>query len=349
MFLKKNLLLLLILATLFSLSSCKDDQKDEPPIETPTYEDGIFITNQGQFGNGTGTVSFYSRKKGEVTNKIFQEANDGEELGNIVQSIAIHNDLAYIVVNNAEKIVIADASTFKKVGEITSLKQPRYFLPINDQKAFVSQWGADGVTGSIKVIDLTTNKVSNTIGTRPGPEGMVKVDDVVYIANSGGFGQDSVISKIDIATETVLTTIEVGQGPDHIVLDKNNDLWVLGHGNYSTFANGSLDKISNDNLALSMETTNGAANLIINSAGDAMYFVMNGLTYEHPITENTIRTTPFISRYFYGLGIDPQNEDFIALDAEDFQGNGQMIIYNTTGTAMDSLKVGIVPAGLWFE
>ena len=191
MFLKKIFFLFLISGVLFGLSSCKD----EDPIEPSTFEDGIFVTNEGPFQNGTGTISFYSRKTGTITNNIFQEANDGEELGNIVQSMTIHNDLAYIVVNNANKIVIANATNFEKVGEITNLELPRYFLPVNEDKAFVSQWGADGTTGSVKVIDLTTNKISNTIDVRPGPESMIKIDGFVYVTNSGGFTADSVVTN----------------------------------------------------------------------------------------------------------------------------------------------------------
>ena len=284
-----------------------------------------------------------------MSNNIFQEANDGEELGNIVHSMTIHNDLAYIVVNNANKIIIANATTFEKVDEITDLELPRYFLPINADKAFVSQWGADGVTGSIKVIDLMTNKVSNTIDTRPGPEAMIKIDDFVYATNSGGFTADSVVTKIDITSETVVKMIEVGQGPDYIVTDNNGDLWVLGHGNYLNGANGALSKLSNDNLVLSMEATIGAADLNINNEGNLLYFGMNGMTYKHDISETSLNTFPFISRYFYGFGIDSQTEDIMALDAKDFLQNGQMFIYDSDGTALDSMETGLAPGGFWFD
>lgn len=345
MFLKKNFFLFLISGVLFGMASCKD----EDPIESSIYEDGIFITNEGPFQNGTGTISFYSRKTGTMTNNIFQESNDGEELGNIVHSMTIHNDLAYIVVNNANKIVIANATNFRKVGEITNLELPRYFLPVSEDKAFVSQWGADGTTGSIKVIDLTTNKVSNTIDVRPGPESMIKINGFVYVTNSGGFTADSVITKIDISSEAVVKTIEVGQGPDFIVSDNNSDLWVLGHGNYLNGGNGALSKLSNDNLVLSMETTIGAADLNINNEGNLLYFGMNGVTYKHDISANSISTSPFISRYFYGFGIDSQTGDIMALDAKDFLQNGQMFIYDTDGTVLDSIRVGLAPGGFWFD
>ena len=117
MFLKKNFYLLLTAVLLISFSAC---QKDEPlpPEELPTYEDGIFITNEGPFQNGSGSISFYSRKTGEISNDIYQNANRGVQLGNIVQSMAIHNDLAYVVVNNANKIIVADARHFWRTFDL---------------------------------------------------------------------------------------------------------------------------------------------------------------------------------------------------------------------------------------
>ena len=348
MFLKKNFFLFLISGILFGLSSCKDDDP-VTPIENPIYEDGVFIVNEGPFQNGSGSISFYSRKNGEITNNIYQNANNGVQLGNIVQSMTIHNGLAYIVVNNANKIIIADGRNFEKVGEITGLELPRNFLPVSDEKAFVSQWGAGGVTGSLKVIDLTNNTVSNVIDTRPGPESMIKSGDFVYVTNSGGFTADSVISKIDIASEAIVKTIEVGQGPDYIVSDRNGDLWILGHGNYISGANGSLSKVSNDNLEVNMEIGLGLADLTINNDGDELFYITNGLTFSHIITETTLDPTPFISRYFYGLGVDPQTDEIMALDAKDFSQDGLMIIYDNDGIALDSSSVGVVPGGLWFE
>jgi YVTN family beta-propeller protein len=353
MFLKKNFFLFFISVILFNLSSCKEDPVD-PPTELPTYEDGIFVTNEGPFQNGSGSLSFYSRKTGEISNDIFQNANNGVQLGNIVQSMTIHNDLAYIVVNNANKIVIAKATTFEKVGEITDLELPRYFLPVSEDKAFVSQWGADGVTGSIKVIDLMTNTVSNTIETRPGPESMLLVDDFVYVTNSGGFALDSVVSKIDVATETVIKTIEVGLYPSHIVEDANQELWVLTSGYYDwmNIANnrdGNLVKLNNDDVVLSMVAKQGSSSLTINSTLDKLYFNMELQVFEHPINETSISNTSLISRSFYGLGIDPETDDIFGLDPKSWDQDGDLYIFNESGIATDSMKVGLGPGGLWFD
>jgi DNA-binding beta-propeller fold protein YncE len=183
---------------------------------------------------------------------------------------------------------------------------------------------------------------------------MVKVDDAVYVANSGGFTTDSVISKIDIAAETISKTIEVGQGPISIVLDKNTEMWVLtrGHNDWNNPDNnrdGNLVKLNNDAIILSIVAKEGAGNLTINNSLDKLYFRMDNMVFEHPISENAISTTPFISRYFYGLGIDHKTDDLFALDPKSFDQDGSLIIYDSNASVLDSTKVGIAPGGLWFD
>ena len=73
-----------------------------------------------------------------------------------------HNDKYYIVVNNSSKIEIVNKTDFVSTGVIEGLAQPRYFLGIDNQKAYVSQWGANGLDGSLAIIDLSDNSVTKT-------------------------------------------------------------------------------------------------------------------------------------------------------------------------------------------
>src|ERR1043165_7729268 len=96
-------IILSISVMLVILSACK--KKDETTVTPATadYSNGVFVTNEGQFGSGSGTISFYNRSSKTVTADIFQKANSFP-LGNVVQSMNVFNDKGYIVVNNAQKI-----------------------------------------------------------------------------------------------------------------------------------------------------------------------------------------------------------------------------------------------------
>ena len=326
----KNLFNLGALAIAIALTSCK---KDDPKTAAPTpagttFDNGVFITNEGPYGSGTGTVSFYDRSSSSISEDIFQSKNS-YPLGNIVQSMELFNGKGYIVVNNSGKVEIVDGSTFASIGEITGLANPRYFLGIDNNKAYVSQWGAGG-TGAIKVIDLTTKSVTATITTGNGTEEMLKVGSKVYAACSGGFDNDSVVTVIDAATNTVITSITVGANPKCIKADANGKIWVLCSGQYAPYPsttlvkNGTLVRInpSTNTVDLSLpfaSNTSQPYNLVINNAKTSLYYCYDGKVYSQLYSASTLNTTAIINRNFYGLGIDPTNDYFYASDAGNFK------------------------------
>ena len=135
------------------LMSCGDDEEDNP-LGLPLKDDGFFIVNEGGFGNSNTSLSFYSSETGEVTNNIFQLVNN-RPLGDQSQSIAIHRDQGFIVAQNSSKVEVFDTDNFESITTISDgIESPRYFVGLNSEKGYVSDWGSDGLTGTVKVIDL---------------------------------------------------------------------------------------------------------------------------------------------------------------------------------------------------
>jgi YVTN family beta-propeller protein len=358
---KKKQFLFNALAVAIAITSCKKD-KPETPVPTPAggaYDNGVFITNEGPYGTGTGTVSFYNRSNSSITNDIFQTKNS-YPLGNIVQSMEIFNGKGYLVVNNAGKVEIVNGSTFESNGVISGLENPRYFLGVDNNKGYVSEWGAGGIAGAVKVIDLTTKGVTAVINTGKGAEGMVKVGNAVYVACSGGYDKDSVVTVINATTNAVITNINVGANPKNIKVDANGKIWVLCSGEYAPYPSTSLVKTgkliridaSTNTVDLSLpfsSTTSQPYNLVINNAKTLLYYSYDGKVYSQSYTDVTLNTTPTISRNFYGFGIDPTNDYFYGSDAGNFSSNGKVIRYNTSAVAVDSFTVGIIPGNFCFK
>lgn len=347
----------LVLAIAFA--GCK---KDDPETPTPTpvgttYDNGVFIINEGPYGSGTGTVSFYSRSGSTVSTDIFQTKNS-YPLGNVVQSMEIYNGKGYIVVNNASKVEIVDASTFASSGVISGLANPRYFLGIDNNKAYVSEWGTTG-SGAVKVVDLTTKAVTTTITTGKGAEAMVKVGNSVYVTCSGGYDNDSVVTVIDATTDAVITSINVGANPKNIKVDANGKIWVLCSGqwnfNFTTLIKpGKLVRIdaATNTVDLSLpfaSTTSQPFSLVINNAKTTLFYTYNGKIYSQLYTALNLNPSATINRNFYGLGIDPSNDYFYASDAGDFSSNGKVVRYTTAGIAVDSFNVGVIPGNFCFK
>jgi len=359
MTLKRNFWLLLCAVFAMTLTtSCDDDSVIDPidPIDTSMpgpYALGTFVINEGPFQVGTGSISYYDKESAILENDVFFTANDPQVLGNIVQSMSIHNDKAYIVVNNAAKVEVVDAGTMVSQNTISGFTQPRYFHAINDDKAYVSEWGEGGLVGAVNVVDLNTNAITNTIATGSGAEQMVQVGNDVYVANSGGFGRDSLLAVIDTNSDQVTSLIYVGDNPNSLVVDKDNAVWVLagGHTDYQNSdnnTNGALCKLVNNEVISSMIVPNGANDLVINSTGDQLYFSVNGQVLQHGIDDLTLDTNAFIDRSFYGLGVDADGNIWCA-DAKDYSSNGEIVIYNSDGAILETHEVGVIPNGFLFQ
>jgi YVTN family beta-propeller protein len=353
----KNLIYLSTLSLAIAFTSCKKDKPEAPAATTTTYDNGVFITNEGPFQTGTGTVSFYSRSSGTVSNDIFQTKN-GYPLGNVVQSMTIFNGKGYIVVNNAGKAEVIDGSSFASDGEIKNLSNPRYFLGINSSKGYISQWNSTGA-GCIKVINLSTNAITASIPTGLGAENMLKVGNNVYVACSGGFGNDSVVSVIDATTDTFIKNIYVGANPTYIQEDENGKIWVLCVGQFnsaytSLVKPASLARInaSTNTVDLSLpfaSTISQPSNLVMNSTQTTLFYSYNGGVYSQDVTSSTLNMVAKISRSFFSLGIDPTNNFFYCADAGDNVSDGKVLRYNTTGVVVDSFTVGVIPGNFFFK
>jgi YVTN family beta-propeller protein len=343
------------------LAACERN-KDATP--SGKYGNGVLIVNEGPFRNGTGSVSYYNRGSKAVENDIFQTVNN-RPLGNIVQSLGVHNGKTYIVVNNANKVEVVNSNDFTSVAVISGLALPRYFLGISNQKAYISQWGADGLTGSVQVVDLNTNTVTKSIPTGQGPERMLLVNGNAYIICGGGFGSDSRITVINSNTDEVVTNITVGDRPNSIQLDANNKLWVSCGGKKAYKSDysidparstaGSLVRINPSGNAVELtipftDITRSPGEMTINKAKNTLFYIYAGKVYRQEVSSNTLNSTPVINRSFYELGIDPADDILYAADAGDYTSNGKVIRYNSSNvSAIDSLQVGIIPGGFAFR
>lgn len=356
--LQKNyfLVLTLLLSCLFFTACPDDEEMIEEPKDITTYnEDGFFIVNEGVDAIGAGSLSFYHRAYEQVVNNIYQDANNGALLGDGIRHLSIIDNKAYIVAGNSDKIIIANPTDMTKIGEINGFEQPRHITLVAPGKAYVSQWGMDGATGSIQIVDLNSNSITGSIPTRPGPDEMLRIGNNVYVANSGGIFADSLITKISILSDEILKTIEVGLAPRYLEVDKDLNLWVLTRGlivnpgNTSENIKGKLVKIEDDVVSLSLNVRPSANSLTINLTKDKLYFIQNGWVYEHPITSTSISLVPFIERFYYGFEVDTKTGNFVGLDAKDLVQNGDLVIIDADKTPLDTVSVGVTPLRAVFQ
>ena len=256
--------------------------------------------------------------------------------------------------NGSGKVEVVSIQDMSVIATIDGLISPRYITKVDEHKAYISDWGING----LHILDLTENKIIGTISCGTGPEKMVVANGNVYVCNVGGWGFDNTVSVIDIQSDMVINTIQVGDKPNSTIVDANGDVWVLSSG-YTEYnstwteiisqTQGSLVRISNGSLQDEFVFPEGARpkGLMINGQGTNMYFSYNSAVYSFSIVgESSIPIVPLINRNFYGLST---NGNFIyGTDAVDYVQNGWSYRYSTQGVLIDSTQVGIIPGGHCF-
>ncbi len=338
---KVNILCTLLLSGIFLFFSCKKD-----PVPTPTpgrYEKGVFVVNEGPFG-GTGTITWHDPTTGETVQDIFGKANNGAALGQFVQSLAFHNGKGYVVINGANRVVVVDAGTFEYLDTIGGLTLPRFFQPLDNDYAYVSQWGANGLNGSVAKVDLRTNKIIKTIPTGAGPEKMLISNGFLWVANSGGFGLDSTIAHISIGTENGSISESIPGQRNPICLAKAAGVTTypfvaLCKGDYLDAAStGWLTKADNPNLG-GTATVQGADDLATSPDGYTYYFIGGGAVYSY---DNTGLKKRF-DQAAYSLACHPASGELYCGNAKNFSSNGEVVVRKPTGEQISSFPVGIAP------
>lgn len=343
------------------LISCN---KEKSTIITNYVEPGsAFVINEGNFGHNNGNISYISHNK-SVVNGIYETANKPSVLGDVIQSFERVNNTGIICVNNSNKVVLVDVSTFKQTAVITqSITYPRYALGVNSNKAYISNWS---FPGSLVVIDLNTKSVIKKITVGNGPEEMIQANGKVFVANSGGFGNDNTLSIINPNSDVEEEKITVRDYPSEMVMDAQGFIWILckGHVEYPApdyfphrlsasylvrFNPATKTIVKEIMLIPASADFSSSDNLAINGTGTQLYFSVDDKIYTLPITATQLPAQAFLQKYAYGLNVHPYTGDVWVCDAKDFASSGTIYRYIQSAEAQDSFKVGLIPNSIYFN
>ncbi len=310
------------------------------------YSGGFFVSNEGNFGWGYGSISYVNTETGVVENELFRQKNK-KILGNVVQSMTRFDDKIFIVVNNSQKIEVVNADDFSSVGRIDGLTSPRYFLPISTEKAYVS----DLYSGKIWIVNPVTFKIEGEIESGGWTERLIQVENKVFVCHTGG----NELIVIEIEKDQIQKRMALQAPPYHILRDKNNVLWVLcGSG---TDKRNRLYKIDPVEQKIIKEfqlpaTFEGAHGLDISPEGDKLY-VLGTHVFTMAVDAKEFPEASFINAHknnlFYSLGVDPAQGDIFVGDALDYLQNGWVFQYTSAGVKVDSFRVGVIPGHILFN
>jgi len=321
-----------IIALIVLVSSCDE------PITLPQKEhflsNGVLIANEGNFQWGNASVSFYDAENDTILKEVFQGVNQ-RPLGDVLQSVTLSDDKAYLVLNNSGKVEVVDRNSFELQNTISGFISPRHIQIVSPDKAYVTDLYAD----KIAVVDLNSNEISSYIYCESRTEEMVQIDNLVYVAVLE-FNQ---IYVIDSNEDTIVDSIPVSTSINSLKKDNQDRLWVCGENNGVGVVLCMEPQTLNVLYSHTFEGEN-PFDLFVSDAGHDVYFLSNGVWHINEFTDDVI-TVPIIpadGRLFYGLSV--YDDKIYIADAVNYVQKGRAWVYDLQGNLLDQWEAGMIPS-----
>lgn len=343
--------LVFTLFILMLLSSCKKDRPEEGTgLTVVDGGRGLIVGSEGNFQFGNASISLYDYESQSVSVEVFKNANE-YLLGDVLQSMYQMNNSLYLVVNNSSKIEVVDRSTFKSIGSISGLASPRYFLPVSNSKAYVS----DLYSNSISVLDLNSQEVKGSINVSGWTEEMILLYGKAFVCNKG----KNLLYVIDTSTDEILDSIVIGSSPSNVQQDQNGMLWVLCQGDNDEGAPAGLYKVNpisfEVEIIFDFNVGDQVGNLDFNGANDTLYYLCSGSkngVFRMSIADAVLPSSSFISSAqggnYYGLAVDPYGGEVLVSDAIDYVQKSKVSVYDPKGNLLTSFTSGINTSSFMF-
>lgn len=365
----------IILLALIALCACRKDIVVTPTEQTQittgsdtTTLQGFYLLNEGNMGSNKATLDYYDFTTGVYHSNIYAQNNPNVvmELGDVGNDLQIYGSQLYAVINASNKIEVMNAQTAKRIGQI-NVPNCRC-LAFSGQYGYVTSYAgpisldqSHAQKGYVLKFDTATLQTIDTCLVSYQPEGLVIVDNLLFVVNSGGYMQpkyDSVMSVIDIATFEEIKRVVVDINMQHIIADKYNHLWINTQGNYYDRPS-CLYCVDASTCNILAKIEMPVSNMYL--CGDSLYFYSTAWSYienknaisfgiinvrtKETIAENIITDgTQNEIEMPYGICVNSQNKDLYITDAKNYVVPGSLSCYDSTGKRRWTIRTGDVPA-----
>lgn len=361
------------------MTSCSDDN-DGPETYLQVYSTGAYVVNSGNMSsNIESSLTAIDYASSTATQNVFKAAN-GRPLGNTANDGIVYGNKIYLAVDQSNTIEVIDKKTKQSIKQIKTTEllgnaegiEPRHIIA-DGGKVYFTTYG-----GYVAAVDTTSFALQKKWQVGSYPEGLVIGNGNLYVANSNyGHGGGN-ISCINLSNDNVETkNIEGVNNPTGIyyaagllyVLD--NQYYDASYNAYGEntlrtveFAQGTSQKVADGNYAACVTT--GAATTARTSveAVRPYFFVLNtpyggtpsvsvfvaGSTQPQALTLSEMPVSPC------GIFVDPLNGHIFVLSYRlgdsgyaDYNGNGYVVEYDSTGQKLHEYKTGVGSCAMFFD
>jgi YVTN family beta-propeller protein len=192
-----------------------------------------------------------------------------------------------------------------------------------------------------------------SIKTDNGVENLLYNGEYLFAA-SNNFGMTDTLTVIDPSSNSVVKEIKLSYGPAGMVVDANNDLWIVTAGSYMG-NDGKVFKIDTETLTVTKEfgfTMNLGSDLCLTSDKMNVLYHSGNSVYKISIDATEAPANPIFEAELtepYSLSLDPSNDDVYFGDALDYQSPGNVYVYSQEGVLSHTIAAGINPTQVVFK
>tara|TARA_Y100000590_G_C15731579_1_gene1017226 strand:+ start:1041 stop:2282 length:1242 start_codon:yes stop_codon:yes gene_type:complete len=300
-----------------------------------------FVGCEGNFYQSNG--SLWTLEDGEAYEY------PGSPLGEIVQSLYIHDDRLFVTVNGGHAIYVfnIEDSGLTQVQLIdTNMSSPREMI-VHDNYLYVSNW----YSADIKKYDLSTWEIVEEIPMPGLPEDMVLLDDYLYASITMNFDwtDGSKVVKLNPYSSEIVETFEVGDGPGDLLVH-NKEIFISRtyyDQNWNAYHGTSKIDESGDVILVNYGS-GGACGGAVMSYQNSVYRVYDGgiakLDDDLLIMPET-RIGNFNLNDVYSVDV---HNDKVYFGLTDFSSPDQVVVLNSDGDVLEEYMVGVAPGDFAF-
>lgn len=346
------------LLALILLAGC-DSVEEGPPTAR-----GVVVANQGNFGDGNGSVSVYDPGSEMV------DAEAIASIGTIIQSLTLHGHSLYVMSNTGGRVDVFDAQSFAMTAQVADVVSPRYMIATGTTGFVSSLYGADGTFtgGLVTVLDLKSHTKVDEIQVGDNPEGLALVGTRLHVANHG-FGSGTTVSIVDVAAREVIDTIDVEcDGPRFLEADGDGDVFIFCTG--KTIYDEDFNPIGETEGAVRVvdgETGEIIARIAVDGrigtvgpGQDAFFapdekavFVVKDeqsvLVFDAETNAFKEQIGPFTGQALSAVAYDSRSDRLYLGRSRGFTQAGEVSIHDRSGKEIDRFTTGVVPTFITFS
>ena len=312
------------------LFSCEDNVAEVEEFDL------LFISSEGNFGAGDGSIEVF---------KGLEKIQTVENVGDVIQSILVHENDLFVAVNNShtiKKFDITESGLALPGIEISTNNSGPREMCVVDNKLYFTNWN----TKDIKVLDLYNYNLDTFVLLEYVPEDIVTDGNFLFVSTPHQElydNQGSKVMKIDLLDGSVIETYEVGLGPEQMYLDGN--LLYVSRTSYD--ANWSAIYGSSK-----INTTSGDVEIATYGAGTACradIFKMNNTIYRAtsigavPLQEDL--SLDQAAKVGNHVNVYSANylDDKLLLGSSDYVAPDTVFLYNDLDEYLGFLEVNVLP------